>query len=248
MLTEDKVTEIFFMADEFCKFFDRMTKKYTIEAPSKRKYHRDGTLSKAEVMLIMILFHDSGYRCLKHFYLEHVCKHLRHLFPRVVSYNRFVELERTVAIPLTIFIKKVLLGKYTGISFVDSTPLRVCKKPAHSHSQGFQRHRPAREMLHGMVFRLQAPSHLQRDGRIAQLHDYAWGCRRQEAAGVQGIYGFPLRQAGRRQGIHQQGAFPKTLCGRNTAHHQTQEQHEGCADVCIGQGAAQEAGYHRDNQ
>ncbi len=29
MLTEDKVTEIFFMADEFCKFFDRMTKKYT---------------------------------------------------------------------------------------------------------------------------------------------------------------------------------------------------------------------------
>ena len=65
MLTEDKVTEIFFMADEFCKFFDRITKKYIIEDPSKRKYHRDSTLSKAEVMLIMILFHDSGYRCLK---------------------------------------------------------------------------------------------------------------------------------------------------------------------------------------
>ena len=28
---------------------------------------------------------------------------------------------------LTLFIKKVLLGKCTGISFVDSTPLRVCK-------------------------------------------------------------------------------------------------------------------------
>lgn len=28
MLIEDKVTEIFFMADEFCKFFDRMTKKF----------------------------------------------------------------------------------------------------------------------------------------------------------------------------------------------------------------------------
>ncbi len=26
--------------------------------------------SKAEVMLIMILFHDSGYRCLKHFFLR----------------------------------------------------------------------------------------------------------------------------------------------------------------------------------
>ena len=84
-------------------------------------------MSKAEVMLIMILFHDSGYRCFKHFYLEKVCKHLRHLFPKVVSYNRIVELERDVVISLTLFIKKVLLGKCTGISFVDSTPLRVCK-------------------------------------------------------------------------------------------------------------------------
>ena len=48
-------------------------------------------------------------------------------FPEVVSYTRFVELERVISIPLIVFIKKVLLGKCTGISFVDSTPLRVCK-------------------------------------------------------------------------------------------------------------------------
>ena len=111
----------------FASFFDAMMAKYTIKAPKKRQYHRDGTLSKAEVMLIMILFHGSGYRCLKHFYLEHVTKHLRHLFPHLVSYNRFVELEREVAIPLALFIKKVLLGKCTGISFVDSTPLRCAR-------------------------------------------------------------------------------------------------------------------------
>lgn len=52
-------------------------------------------MSKAEVMLIMILFHDSGYRCLKHFYLEKVCKHLCHLFPGGVSYNHFVELKKS---------------------------------------------------------------------------------------------------------------------------------------------------------
>ena len=108
-------------------FFDAMVEKYTIKEAKKRNYHRDSTLSKSEVMLIMILFHDSGYRCLKHFYLESVCKHMRHLFPRVVSYNRFVELERDVAVPLALFIKKVLLGKCTGVSFVDSTPLRVCR-------------------------------------------------------------------------------------------------------------------------
>ncbi len=127
MITEDKVTELFCMADDFCKFFDTMMQKYTLKSSEKRHYHRDSRMSKAEIILIIILFHDSGYRCLKHFYLEKVCKHMRHLFPNVVSYNRFVELQRGIAIPLALFIKKVLLGKCTGISFVDSTPLRVCK-------------------------------------------------------------------------------------------------------------------------
>ncbi len=115
------------MADDFCKFFDQLMKKYTIQDASKRAYHRDGKMSKAEIMVIIILFHNSGYRCLKHFYLQHVCVHLRHLFPEVVSYNRFVELQKEVALPLVLFIKKVLLGKCTGVSFVDSTPLRVCR-------------------------------------------------------------------------------------------------------------------------
>ena len=126
-LAEDKVTELFFIADEFCKFFDWMMARYTLKNAGKRPYHRETTLSKAEIMLIIILFHDSGYRCFKHFYLDYVCKHLRHLFPKVVSYNRFVELEREVAIPLALFIKRVLLGKCTGISFVDSTPISVCR-------------------------------------------------------------------------------------------------------------------------
>ena len=89
MITKDKVTGIFCLADDFCKFFDTMMARYTIRESKNCDYHRDSTLSKAEVMLIMILFHDSGYRCLKHFYLDKVCKHLRHLFPQVVSYNRF---------------------------------------------------------------------------------------------------------------------------------------------------------------
>ena len=80
MITEDKVTELFCIADDFCKFFDSMMEKYTLKADKKRQYHRKSTMSKAEIMVIMILFHDSGYRCLKHFYLEKVCKHMRHLY------------------------------------------------------------------------------------------------------------------------------------------------------------------------
>lgn len=118
-----------------------MMEKYTLKSNKKRRYHRSSTLSKAEIMIMMILFHDSGYRCLKHFYLEKVCKHMRHLFPKVVSYNRFVELEKELAVPLALFIKKVLLGKCTGISFVDSTPLRVCS------NQGYTSIRYSRALL-----------------------------------------------------------------------------------------------------
>ncbi len=108
-------------------FFDAMMAKYMLKTLKKRKYHRTSTMSREEVIMIIILFHDSGYRCLKHFYLERICKHMSHLFPQVVYYNRFVEIKHEVAIPLALFIEKVLWGKCTGISFVDSTPLRVCK-------------------------------------------------------------------------------------------------------------------------
>ena len=68
-----------------------MMEKYTLKADKKRQYHRKSTMSKAEIMVIMILFHE-------HFYIEKVCRHMRHLFPKVVSYNRFVELEKEVAV------------------------------------------------------------------------------------------------------------------------------------------------------
>ena len=84
--------------------------------------------SDAEVITILILFHSKGFRCLKHFYTQYVCKHLTHLFPKTVSYNRFVELQKSVLLSLAVFIKEVLLGTCTGIAYVDSTPLRVCKR------------------------------------------------------------------------------------------------------------------------
>lgn len=70
IITENKVTEIFCIAVSFCIVFDAQMEKYTIKSNSKRKYHREFTMSKAEIMVIVILFHSSGFRCLKHFYKE----------------------------------------------------------------------------------------------------------------------------------------------------------------------------------
>ena len=61
MITEDKVTELFCMADDFCKFFDAMMEKYTLKSDKKRHYHRDSTMSKAEIMLIIREFIERNY-------------------------------------------------------------------------------------------------------------------------------------------------------------------------------------------
>ena len=130
MLTEDKITEIFVMADEFCKVFNVMLCRRGLSESRKdrkREYHRDCRMSQAEIMVIMIMFHSSNHKCLKHFYVNEICVRYRHLFPQTVSYNRFTELEKSVVVQFVIFVKKCLLGKCTGISFVDSTPLRVCR-------------------------------------------------------------------------------------------------------------------------
>ncbi len=125
-LTEHKVTEIFCIIDDFCKEFSKIESKKAI---FDGKVHRNkpNKMSDAEVILILILFHMGGYKCLKHYYINHICVHCKHLFPTTLSYNRFVELERDVMLEMGIFVKECLLATCTGISFVDSTPLRVCK-------------------------------------------------------------------------------------------------------------------------
>ena len=127
MFLEDKVTEIYCMADDFCKEFAKVQEKYMVKDRNHKHRNKLNRMNDMEIIVILILFHSGGFRCFKHYYKEYVCKHLAYLFPRRVSYNRFVELEKEVLLQLTVFIKEVLLGTCTGISFVDSTPLRVCR-------------------------------------------------------------------------------------------------------------------------
>lgn len=53
-------------------------------------------------MLIMILFHNSDYRCLKH---------MHRTFPKVGTYYRFVELGNKMAILSALFTTNIPLGK-----------------------------------------------------------------------------------------------------------------------------------------
>lgn len=104
------------------------------EKASKKARKRKFKLNDSEVITIIILFHLKGYRCLKHFYTQHVQKHMQKDFPETVSYNRFVELQQKALMPMAVFLQVCCLGKCTGVSFIDSTPIRVCHiKREHQH-------------------------------------------------------------------------------------------------------------------
>ena len=122
-ITPDKVMDIFYLADEFCQEFSNSMQKYMIGNIPKRK----PKMKDSEVITILVLFHFGCFRNFKHFYQNYVQKHMKHDFKDTVSYNRFVELSHQVCLPMTLFLKTCCLGDSTGISFIDSTPIRVCK-------------------------------------------------------------------------------------------------------------------------
>jgi hypothetical protein len=125
MNPDDKIIEVFCSVDDFCgSFINTLKSKQLCENQKTR--NRAFTMSESEVITIAIFFHLKGYRNFKHYYSNYVCVHMKDYFPKTVSYNRFVELMQSSLLPMAIYLKTCCLGKCTGISFVDSTPLRVC--------------------------------------------------------------------------------------------------------------------------
>ena len=121
------IVDIFYLVDEFCKTFDKATEGHILpKEVSKKSRKRAFRMSDSEVIAIMIYFHLGHFRNFKHFYIRHIQVNCKSDFPQTVSYNRFVELQQKALVPMTVFLQMCCLGKCTGISFIDSTPIRVC--------------------------------------------------------------------------------------------------------------------------
>lgn len=134
MYCYSKITDLFCVVDEFCKEFDQTVDPSLLGNVPKRPV----SMSKSEVITIATLFHLSGFRCFKHFYIFYVQKHMQQEFPKTVSYNRFTELMQSSLMPMVLFLKTCCLGNCTGISFIDSTPVRVCKNKRISRNKVFK--------------------------------------------------------------------------------------------------------------
>ena len=91
MFPDDKIIEIFSICDDFSKVFDKTLEQNAITAcvsSKKRKYHRDDMMSDSEAMTILILFHDSGYRCLKHSCLQYVWRYVCVLYYNTLRFRQ----------------------------------------------------------------------------------------------------------------------------------------------------------------
>src|ERR671938_1468191 len=91
------ILPLFCDIDDFCLFFEPRWRQRLLET---RQRNRPSTLCLSEVMTIIVLFHASHYRNFKAYYTEQVLKQYGWAFPRLVSYQRFVELMPAAPVPL----------------------------------------------------------------------------------------------------------------------------------------------------
>lgn len=128
-------TKLFVDVDDCWKSFQKIYNKHLLEDGTRRR-NRDGNLSISEIMTVIIGFQTSGFRTFKAYY-QYVLKHHRCDFPGLISYDRFVYLIPRAIIPLLVYLHVCGIDKPTGISFVDSTAIKVCHNKRISRNRVF---------------------------------------------------------------------------------------------------------------
>lgn len=142
MITKDKMTELFCVTDDFCCEYEFEIEKHLLAAPISdnvpKKRNRKGKLSPSEIITILIGYHMGTFKNFKHYYLHFIKIHMQKEFPDAVSYNRFIELQPRVIIPFMLMLKLIGFGECTGITYIDSTPVRVCHNKRISRNKTFK--------------------------------------------------------------------------------------------------------------
>ena len=123
---EDKITRIFVDVDDFVKDLDLFSMKKQLLGDGVARRDRKTILTLSEMMTIYIGFHLSHHTNFKSYYKDFLSVHYKHLFPNLISYERFNQSQNRLFMPLMLYINNRCLGQCTGISYVDSTTLPVC--------------------------------------------------------------------------------------------------------------------------
>lgn len=129
------LVELYCSVDDFWKTFKRDWDRHLIDLGKSKRGPEPG-LTTPEMMTIVILFHQSNFRTFKHFYYHAQVAYKKDF--SLISYSRFVHLMKNVFVPLFAYVLS-LAGAKTGIAFVDSTSIAVCKNKRISRNRVFKK-------------------------------------------------------------------------------------------------------------
>lgn len=133
------ITEIFCWVDDLCQDLPAAFLPQATSALERTKPGPKVRLTSAEILTILIVFHQSDHTNFKAFYIRHVRSRLRFAFPDLVSYSRFIERMRSL-IPEAYWVTLALTqqSKDTGLHIIDSCALPAC------HNKRMGRHKVMR--------------------------------------------------------------------------------------------------------
>jgi len=159
------ITELFCNIDDFCQAVDAYEKSTKIG--NSRKPTRTPELTISECMTIQILYHQSPCKNFKYFY-KCFLQLYKSEFPKLVSYERFVELIPRM-MPYFYCLMKSILFKDDSINFIDSTPIPVCNNKRIKRHQVFKKYAKRGKTSMGWFFGLKLHLVINRFGEIADF-------------------------------------------------------------------------------
>jgi hypothetical protein len=129
-----ELVQIFVEFDEFCK--NNNIVEFLLSNKYIKRQIKKTTLSHSELMTIFVLYHNSRFKDFKSFYYNSI-NLLIEYFPNLPSYKRLFVLQRHIEMPLLMYIE-INKGTETGIYYIDSTPLPVCKNQRINNHKTFK--------------------------------------------------------------------------------------------------------------
>ena len=133
------ITELFVFIDDFTSAADLHFKKCLIATSDKlNKPTRTTQIISAEILTIILLYHQSPCKNFKYFYLSYLQLY-KSEFPNLVSYEQFVILKPRIIMNLALLLDWLIsCSKQTGISFVDATSINICHAKRISSNKVFR--------------------------------------------------------------------------------------------------------------
>ena len=119
----DRIVEVFCEVDDFCQALVPHWEASLLGTGGTAPRGPQPGLSTSEIITLLLVLHSSGFKHLKSFDHGFAEPLLRGYFPGMPCYEHFVTLQKSVFVPLVVFLVSHL-GTRTGLYYIDSTALR----------------------------------------------------------------------------------------------------------------------------